>query len=97
MRSKKPSKTAGAFDHKAFMLDPLMWPNWPALPVKRPTACNNLPECGVILAQDLTSAIPVVFICYLFDMPRTEAGLKALKYYKYESFDLLVTDGWLVD
>lgn len=75
------------------MLNPLRWPRWPWLPVKR--YLGGRMECGLLYADDSTEVI-------LGNLYALEPGLKTLAERglaskKYESVDALVADGWEVD
>lgn len=71
--------------------------DWPHVvcPVKSRTRKNRgLPLCGFILPNE-----PIVYIKNLFDL---QSGLLApqlvdAETYKYNSFDEMVIDGWMVD
>lgn len=65
----------------AFMKDPYKWPNL-VLPVKRGR------ECGIILDK------PIVYVGNMWNLPK---DLKAVLQHKYETFEAMVDDGWMVD
>jgi hypothetical protein len=80
------------------MSDPLLWPYWPWLPIKRHIAADSAPQCAVMHADETgqnNRSVPI-YTTYMFtiksffptsDMPRTT----------YASLDELQNDGWVVD
>jgi len=43
------------------MSDPIRWPRWPLLPVKRPNPEGGIPICGVMFAGDRARYASTVF------------------------------------
>jgi hypothetical protein len=76
------------YDHKAMMLDPNRWPQWPVLPVKQ--FGSGFPECGVMVESD--GIQPKVYLTNLFALDLANAEVK-----EYEDIDELLADGWVVD
>ena len=78
------------------MKNPSSWPRWPVLPVKRHTEERGI-EVGILAEQDMT--IPVEPVVYQTNM----IGLKTWKdvfdapQLRYDSFEALIADGWVVD
>lgn len=77
------------FDHVAFMGDEDSWPQWPVLPVKRSLQVSY--QLGVILAGQG----PEVYALSMFEV--TQKNLQSCKVNRYESFEELHDDGWVVD
>ena len=78
------------FDHVAFMRDEYSWPHWPVLPVKTRIP-GKFPAIGVILAEQGA----VVYEVSMFEV--TQKNLQSCKVSRYESFEELHDDGWVVD
>lgn len=74
---------------KRMMNNPLDWPMWPYLPLKRIN--THEPSCGYILAQHGRET--TVYLANIFDR-----GWKGpIDFKEYESFDAIIDDGWVVD
>ena len=83
-----------------FMQDDGRWPNWPLLPVKRPTRTpGTMPETCLMVA--FAEYRTQVFKLNLFHMPRGPKTwrelLDATESYDYDSLEAVVADGWIVD
>ncbi len=82
----------------SFMKQPLKWPNWPLLPVKR---YHPKIECGIMI--DHRSALTTVFIRNLFALEGATGTLTedfinhSCVKYNYPDYQALVADGWMVD
>jgi len=78
------------------MAEPLDWPMWPVLPLKRMVGGEE--QHGFLLAE--YSMPHTVHIGYVWD---TERVLKAMteegkgEHIKYETYDQIRLDGWQVD
>lgn len=84
-------KQLGPGDDKEMILSEGLWPNWPLLPVKRPS--DDFYECGLIWAGDVTTVV----IANLFQLPLTPEQVGSVRTYEYGSVDDLLADGWVVD
>ena len=69
------------------------WPAYPCLPLKRYPNKYPGPELGILWQ----GCGPTVYQCNIFRLPETPEEAAALKTMKYESFEALVLDGWVVD
>lgn len=85
-------------DHKAMMLNPDRWPQWPFLPVKNYRRdipgypWDGMPNCGLMVFFD--NVPPTVFMTSLYDM---KPGWTDGPQLKYASIDELLAQGWIVD
>jgi hypothetical protein len=64
-----------------FMKDPDRWPRWPLLPVKRGTQMGLMLEHPRVYLRNLWDSTPL-------------ADVESIKYDTYES---VIADGWIVD
>lgn len=83
------------------------WPVWPVMPVKRPNRTGNgWPDMGVVLAAGVKTDTMLShrFTVYL-DVDLCKLG-KAIHtiltgehkcYIKYDSYEAMLADGWMVD
>jgi hypothetical protein len=80
------------------------WPQFPLIPVKNYKRADKedggMPMCGIVLHPSIApkSIAYFVAIINLFDLGKDVVGsLTAAKRVKYESFEEMVGDGWVVD
>ena len=69
------------------------WPVFPLLPLKRYPNEHSGPELGILWQ----GCGPTVHRCTMFNLPKTPEESAALPTIKYESFEALVLDGWVID
>ena len=91
--------TKYAFRHadKEFIQEPLKWPHWPILPLKRYANSTHY-ECSCIISQEsyYTTDGPItVFHCSMYRL--NDKWLEDHKQTTYASIDDLLADGWRVD
>jgi hypothetical protein len=86
---------------KAMMQNPRGWPRYPILPVKkRPLQPGEWPTCGI-----MTSATGAnVYEISIYNLETTpdiakwlEENVPPEKIHKFESFDVAIMAGWVVD
>lgn len=82
-------------DHRAMILAPELWVNWPMLPLKRGDVFNG-GDCGIILDEPRDEGF-TVYIANLFNVPKDKAGWKQCKSFTYETVDELLDANWIVD
>lgn len=73
---------------RAMMRNEDMWPAWPVLPLKR--IVNGDMQPGLLYSGQG----PVVFLTYMYKLPNS---FKDVPTVKYENYDAILTDGWVVD
>ena len=71
---------------------PNSWPVFPYLPMKRVE--DGIEELGLIWAS---GSQLVIYNCNLFMLPRKFVDFRKLAKWKYESFEEMTCDGWIVD
>ena len=71
------------------------WPNWPFCPVKRYEKGEL--QCGLVYDNMDDGVVPMVLMINLFALSITEEVYDGLEKHKYDSIELLVADGWMVD
>lgn len=69
------------------------WTHFPFLPVKRGESGKDM-DYGVIWAA---GSQLIIYECNIFMMPKVLKDFKKLARWKYESFDEMIEDGWIVD
>ena len=78
------------------MKNPDIWPQWPVLPVKRHSDEKGI-EVGLIVEKDMKSPVEsIVYLNNMFSLKSWE-DLDKMPNLKYESFEALQADGWVVD
>jgi len=78
------------------MATPGDWPCWPRLPLKRRNLSTGMMETGYLL--ELNNFMHVVFIGTIYDvLPDSVDKLGEVKQIKYNSFQAIQADGWIVD
>ena len=75
------------------MQESAAWPAFPLLPLKRYQNKPSDPELGILWQ----GCGPTVYRCSMFYLPKTPEESAALLTIKYESFEALVNDGWVID
>lgn len=80
--------------HIDMMVSPGKWPKYPVLPLKRPQDTGG-PEVGLLTAEGK----PVVYLKNLFDLVTgpVKAQVEGCPKMEYDSFEVMVMDGWEVD
>lgn len=83
-----------------FLSTPRLWPAWPFLPlVRRRPGCEE--ELGLLYdglgAGGLTGLSSTVFICNLFELPRTLPEFLALPKEVYDTAEAVYEALWRVD
>lgn len=78
-------------DEMAFMKDPMQWPRWPFLPVKRRHS-NGAVQVGLMLEVG-DGVPPTVYQCSMYQLN----DLKNAEKIVYLDFEGLLDDGWVVD
>lgn len=85
------------------MRNPIRWPMWPLLPVKRRKGNGELPDLGLMHthdngnpAQPEVVEAPLHALALMSDEARKRAWDEAPKH-TYDSLEDLVDDGWVVD
>ena len=92
-------KKLGPGDDLEMLQTPDLWPNWPALPMRRykPDQTVGFPEVGVVLDMEgLQNMVVKINLFYLNALNGAERIRDAEKY-RYESLEALLADGWIVD
>lgn len=94
-------------DDRAMLLNPLIWPNWPLLPLKRnrKDSESGWPiECGLVIAvaEQERWRIYKTNMFSISSLPGSTLAEKItenskIDRYVYESVDALLADGWEVD
>lgn len=81
-------------DDLKMMKEPQHWPYWPTLPVKRYLKNYNM-QCGFMYAHDK----PIVYLHNIRDpeINGKKLYLNELKQEKYDTYESLLADGWVVD
>lgn len=81
---------------KEFIEDPMNWPYWPFLPMKRHTEKEPAPEVGIIRALDgeMTTILLEVTV---WDGDDLKQNIKDAKRLSYKSTDEMLADGWQID
>lgn len=101
--SKKKSKVrvSALPDDKGFILDPNRWPCWPWLPLKRGDHSLENKNLGLLFHGSLeTKEFTKGFTIYhtnLFGLPRSKEEWAKVPTTHYDTVDLLLADGWVVD
>lgn len=82
--------------HRHMMENPLDWPRWPVLPLKR-FGDSTRPMAGVMVAIEARRLD--VYFCNMFDLSSGLIGEQLDKYDKqtYKDFEAILDDGWRVD
>jgi hypothetical protein len=85
--------------HLLFVSTPALWPAYPILPVVRRTRGRE--ELGVLLdvlgVCGRTGFRATVFLCNVFDLPRTLDAFLALPKEVFDTAEELIQAGWRVD
>lgn len=85
--------------HALFMRTPALWPAWPFLPLVRRNGAAE--KQGLLFdawgVAELTGYLATVFVCNLFDLPPTLAGLLASPRETFDTIDDLLAARWRVD
>jgi hypothetical protein len=77
---------------RQMMLDPMRWPCWPWLPVKRYSETpGQPPDCALIYADDTVDGQPVT----LFEHPYKTKRPDRLE--TFANVDAMLDAGWVVD
>lgn len=71
---------------------PNSWPKFPYLLMKRVE--NGIEELGLIWAVDSQL---IIYDCNLFLIPKKVIDFRKLAKWKYDSFEKMVDDGWIID
>ena len=75
------------------MQESAAWPAYPLLPLKRYPNKHSEAELGILWQ----GCGPTVYRCSMFHLPETPEESAALPTIKYENFEALVNDGWVID
>lgn len=78
---------------KEMIENPLNWPRYPFLPVKRYRKPGELADCRVIWVGARTRLVEA----NLFALPKTKEDFLALPYTEYANIEAVLADGWVVD
>lgn len=83
-------------DDIGMMRNPSQWPNWPLLPVKQTKydVAKGPRPVGVMLAED---GLPLVYHANLFDIAGGKVNIGECPITKYETYEAMIEDGWVVD
>lgn len=84
-------------DDLSFVKDPDQWPSWPLCPlIKRKDGTTTV---GVLVSDEetVTHGKPTVYLCNMWDFPKTAEEWSKVPSVKYESFAEMLQDGWQVD
>ena len=94
------TKQREEFDHVTFIKDPVRWPCWPLLPVKKYTSQVSFPTVGLVFAIQGYS-LHTVYETNMFDLchdgDNMQEKLAKVTKHEYESVEAMVADGWIVD
>lgn len=99
------AKGYGPGDDREFILNPVLWPRWPLLPLKRRNDKNPPFDCGLLIAVDPAKGklATTVFCAYLFGLQNGKTIKELLidnpnvERIEYDNVDALLADGWVVD
>ena len=80
-------------DDVAMMRNPILWPVWPYLPLKRSKGMDE--ELGVLWAGK--GYRTTVFLACLYLLPPTVEVFLASPKLQYSSFEAIAADGWVID
>jgi hypothetical protein len=84
--------------HLSMMRTPDKWPRWPVLPIKRYNPDHHGTECAVMFAVE--GYLTTVFLGYLIEAKGPTIA-DAMACYpnrlKYDDYDAILDDGWIVD
>lgn len=82
-------------EDKEMIDNPMSWPNWPCLPMKRHTPQGGMPDAGTILDCELGKN--VIFLTSVWEVADERASFSTCERKVYASVDELLADGWMVD
>lgn len=92
MKTKKyPVRT---FDDLTMIRNPLRWPCWPWLPLKRRNNSLEDKNLGILCADGKSLT---VYHVYLFDLPKTKEEFESVPKSEYATHEAMLQDGWIVD
>lgn len=89
MAGGRASLTTREERERTMLRDEDMWPRWPVLPLKRRQADNVQP--GLLYSGQG----PVVFLTYMYKL--SSVKLTDVEHIRYENYEALRADGWVVD
>lgn len=82
-------------EDREFMLNPELWPMWPALSVKRRKPGGGWPDLGILL--DSHASEPTVYLTTLHDLVVNENALEVCTKETFKDVDEMLQAGWIVD
>lgn len=78
---------------KKMISNPLDWPSWPFLPIKRWQENASQLETALIYVKDPLRVVTG----NLFHLPKDYEKFRELPAVEYDTIDAILADGWVVD
>ncbi len=98
--TSRPTPLTGAARDLLYFRTPALWPTWPYLAVVRHKAGGEM-DCGILYdfahTSGRTGYSATVFICNIWQLPKTEYGLLALPKEVFDQMEEVSAAGWSVD